>query len=344
MLSTKQPSPGRTHINMKGSRPAALPLASAIPSPVRAGQSMELLPGSSLAISTRSAREIAQKQRSALASKGVLRPLPESIDLTKPLMTERLAQSRSYKGEIIIFESDAQMRGWAYHWVNQMRQLEYEHWVILTDGNKTCSALHDGWRPMTQRYGEEALSCVWSSFPKVHSGWAQWAPRTGVDAMHSVYQLWSTRWWVALQLLRQVPLADISNDAHSCLALTSVGTDCMHASRLTLAAVTVVTSRGFGWRTVKWSAVPAPATPPSLFSCSVSVEFLFAGGLSPLSRRRCSALVGCLRFVAYAAARTSGEQEIVLLLDAPSQFRALGACMLICEICRVARVNTSHVV
>ena len=45
-------------------------------------------------------------------------------------MADRLVTRRSFKEEIIIFESDAQMKGWAYHWVNQMRQIGYEHWTI----------------------------------------------------------------------------------------------------------------------------------------------------------------------------------------------------------------------
>ena len=40
---------------------------------------------------------------------------------------------RSYRGEIIMFTADANMAGWGFHWVNQLRKGGYEHWVMLAD-------------------------------------------------------------------------------------------------------------------------------------------------------------------------------------------------------------------
>ena len=53
---------------------------------------------------------------------------------------------------------------------------------------------------MVQRYGEEPLSCVWSSYPRSHPGWQQWKPLRR-EALHNVYILWASRWWVSWKLL-----------------------------------------------------------------------------------------------------------------------------------------------
>ena len=53
---------------------------------------------------------------------------------------------------------------------------------------------------MVDTYGEEPLSCVWSSYPKSHRGWQQWKPKRP-EALHNVYMLWASRWWVAWKLL-----------------------------------------------------------------------------------------------------------------------------------------------
>ena len=118
---------------------------------------------------------------------------------------EQAARVRSYRKEIIIFESDKSMGGWAFYWVHQMRRKGYEHWLILADKEESCTSLQTQWEPMVSTYHEQPLSCAWSSYPRSHPGWTQWRPRNGKeDNMHNVYILWSTRWWVALQLLRQV--------------------------------------------------------------------------------------------------------------------------------------------
>ena len=70
-------------------------------------------------------------------------------------MAAHVARRRSFKRETIMFTSDHQMGGWAYHWVNQMRQRGYEHWFILGDQESTCTTLSNGWRPMVERFGEE---------------------------------------------------------------------------------------------------------------------------------------------------------------------------------------------
>ncbi len=116
-------------------------------------------------------------------------------------MARRAVQKRSYRNEIIMFTSDSQMGGWAYHWVHQMRRMGYEHWLILADKEPTCATLQAGWEPMVRNHAELPLSCAWSSYPRAHPGWAQWAPQRGADSMHNVYILWTTRWWVAWQLL-----------------------------------------------------------------------------------------------------------------------------------------------
>ena len=143
------------------------------------------------------------RPKSRLHSVGKLRALPKTVDIARPGMARHVARRRSYKGEIIMFTSDNQMGGWAYHWVNQMRIQGYEHWLILADEKSTCGVLQDGWAPMVTKFGEEPLSCVYSSYPKEHPGWEQWKPRGGEDSLHHVYILWSSRWWVAWKLLSE---------------------------------------------------------------------------------------------------------------------------------------------
>ena len=140
--------------------------------------------------------------KSAYHSLGKLRSLPQ-LDIAQPGAAATVAQTRSYKREIIIFESDASMAGWAFYWVGQMRRKGYEHWIILADQEASCTSINSQWQPMVEKHHEQPLSCAWSSYPRTHPGWAQWAPRKGEDNMHNVYILWSTRWWVALQLSRQ---------------------------------------------------------------------------------------------------------------------------------------------
>ena len=134
-------------------------------------------------------------------STGKLRALPEPVDVALPGMAEHVVARRSYKSELIMFTSDHQMIGWAGHWVNQMRQRGYEHWLILGDQESTCHTLQKNWRPMVERYAEEPLSCVWSSYPKSHPGWEQWRPRNK-EPLHNVYILWASRWWVSWKLLK----------------------------------------------------------------------------------------------------------------------------------------------
>ena len=137
-------------------------------------------------------------------SVGKLRPLTRVVDVAAPGMARYVVQRRSYKKEIIMFTSDHQMIGWAGHWVNQMRKRGYEHWLILGDKESTCHTLQKGWKPMVERFGEEALSCAYSSYPKSHPGWEQWKPKHSVhDDLHYVYVLWASRWWVSWQFLKE---------------------------------------------------------------------------------------------------------------------------------------------
>ena len=136
-------------------------------------------------------------------SVGKLRALPKPVDIALPGMAAHVAKHRAYKKETIMFTSDHQMGGWAYHWVNQMRNWGYEHWLILGDQESTCHTLQDGWGKMVKAHSEEPLSCVWSSYPKAHKGWQQWTPRAGADSLHNVYILWASRWWVAWTLLKE---------------------------------------------------------------------------------------------------------------------------------------------
>ena len=93
-------------------------------------------------------------------SVGKLRALEGVLDIAQPGNARRIVQQRSYKRELIMFTSDHQMGGWAYHWVNQMRQRGYEHWLILGDKASTCSVLMQGWAPMVSQFGELPLSCA----------------------------------------------------------------------------------------------------------------------------------------------------------------------------------------
>ena len=95
------------------------------------------------------------------------------------------------------------MTGWTYNWVSQLRQRGHENWLLLADGERTCSILQQGWMPMVLQHGEAPLPCIWSSYPGSHPGWSQWGKLQGNDDLYRVYMFWSTRWWVALNLLRQ---------------------------------------------------------------------------------------------------------------------------------------------
>ena len=103
------------------------------------------------------------KERGTHWSVGKLHALPSVVDIAAPGMAAHVAQRRSYNREMIMFTSDNQMGGWAYHWVNQMRKWGYEHWLILGDEEATCHTLSNGWKPMVDKYHEEPLSCVYSS-------------------------------------------------------------------------------------------------------------------------------------------------------------------------------------
>ena len=147
--------------------------------------------------------ERGSQRRGSYWSVGKLRALPAAVDIAGPGMAQHVADLRSYRKEIIMFTSDNQMGGWAYHWVNQMRRWGYEHHFILGDAPETCATLSKGWAPMVAKHQEEPLSCVWSSFPWGHPGWEQWKPRGGEDSLHHVYILWASRWWVSWQLLAE---------------------------------------------------------------------------------------------------------------------------------------------
>ena len=55
----------------------------------------------------------------------------------------QVAAARSYRGEIMLFTSDAGMAGWSFHFVHQMRAQGYEHWLILADKKKSCIGIHE---------------------------------------------------------------------------------------------------------------------------------------------------------------------------------------------------------
>ena len=149
-------------------------------------------------------------------SVGHLGHLPQqSLDVAAPGAARQIASTRAYRGEIILFTAEEEMAGWGFHWVNQLRTRGYEHWLILSDGAENCRKMHEKWRAVQAVGGDEPLSCVFSSYPKSHAGWRQWAGAHGrVDKMHRVYVLWASRWWVALALLReQVNVLSLDVDA-----------------------------------------------------------------------------------------------------------------------------------
>jgi len=144
-----------------------------------------------------------------LRSVGITRPLRRGLDLAQTGAVEQVVASRSHRGEIILFTSDANMPGWAFHFVLTLRRVGYEHWLLLADADATCDALHERWRPMETQHTEAPLSCAWSSYPASHPGWQKWQP--GVP---KVFKLWASRWWVAHQLLRQgVSVLSLDTDA-----------------------------------------------------------------------------------------------------------------------------------
>lgn len=142
-------------------------------------------------------------------SLGVLSPLRRGLDLSEPAALAELARTRSFRGQTILFTSDANMGGWSYHFVLTLRRMGYEHWFILADASSTCDKLHEGWRPM-ERHAESPLSCAHSSYPANHRGWEHW------PSMH-VFKLWASRWWVAHQLLRAGRVSVLSLDVDAAL-------------------------------------------------------------------------------------------------------------------------------
>ena len=138
-------------------------------------------------------------------SVGKLSPLTDVFDMAERGVPRKVAMQRSYRGEIMLFTSDASMAGWSFHFVTQLRARGYEHWLILADKKKSCRGIHSQWEAIERKHGDQPLSCVYSSYPRTHPGWRQWRPGGGrtEDTMHNVYILWATRWWVALKLLRQ---------------------------------------------------------------------------------------------------------------------------------------------
>ena len=81
-----------------------------------------------------------------------MRPLPTAVDLDAPGEFRRVAQLRSWKREIILFTADANMAGWGYHWVAQLRKMGYEHWVMLADAEPTCTSINEQWEPMVRAF------------------------------------------------------------------------------------------------------------------------------------------------------------------------------------------------
>ncbi|KAL1507134.1 hypothetical protein AB1Y20_007987 [Prymnesium parvum] len=140
----------------------------------------------------------------AFRSVGRLAPLPRAaLDMAAPGVARQVAETRSYRKELILFTADAEMAGWGFHFVRQLRARGYEHWLILSDGGENCDAMHRKWELVQAATDEPPLSCVYSSYPRAHEGWAQWTSHSRADKMHQVYILWATRWWVALALLRE---------------------------------------------------------------------------------------------------------------------------------------------
>ena len=66
-------------------------------------------------------------------SVGKLEPLSKVFDMAERGVPRKVAAQRSYRGEIMLFTSDASMAGWSFHFVSQLRARGYEHWLILAD-------------------------------------------------------------------------------------------------------------------------------------------------------------------------------------------------------------------
>jgi hypothetical protein len=66
-------------------------------------------------------------------SVGKLAPLTKVFDMAERGVPRKVAAQRSYRGEIMLFTSDASMAGWSFHFVSQLRARGYEHWLILAD-------------------------------------------------------------------------------------------------------------------------------------------------------------------------------------------------------------------
>ena len=102
------------------------------------------------------------------------------------------------------------MAGWTFNFVNQLRGAGYEHWFMLSDTAASCSRLGEMWAPLqAPPHNEPPLSCVWSTYPHNHSGWARWKAT-------ALYQMWSVRWWTALQLV-QAGISVLSLDIDAAL-------------------------------------------------------------------------------------------------------------------------------
>ena len=66
-------------------------------------------------------------------SVGKLEPLTKVFDMAERGVPRKVAAQRSYRGEIMLFTSDASMAGWSFHFVSQLRARGCEHWLILAD-------------------------------------------------------------------------------------------------------------------------------------------------------------------------------------------------------------------
>ena len=93
-------------------------------------------------------------------SVGTTPAVRRGLDLSQPGAIEHVAATRSHRGEIILFTSDAAMGGWAFHFVLTLRRVGYEHWFILADSDATCEALHEQWRQMEVQHAEPPLACA----------------------------------------------------------------------------------------------------------------------------------------------------------------------------------------
>jgi len=55
-------------------------------------------------------------------SVGKLSPLPrQALDIASHGAPERIAATRGYRGELILFTADSNMAGWGFHFVQQLR-------------------------------------------------------------------------------------------------------------------------------------------------------------------------------------------------------------------------------